>query len=206
MRRLIAVLALSTLGAGAARAADCAADVQAAFEKQRKLPSYRLVIKQQTERGEVETQRDYQAPDRMYNKMTVPGEPAPLETIAIGRWAWGNQGGGWEELQPQFAQSVTYDVKSALTEPVAITDSFACLGKVSRDGKEFAGYRSEPQKDAKAPVLVRTVLIDAASGLPARNIISEARDGAPEVVATSYSYPADITIDAPRAAPAARRQ
>ena len=28
----------------------------------------------------------------VYRAYVVPGEPAPLETIAIGKWAWANQG------------------------------------------------------------------------------------------------------------------
>lgn len=199
MRRCAAMLALFSLGITAARADDCSSAVQAAFEKQRNQKGYHLVSKQQSERGEVETVRDYVAPDRMFNQVTVPGEPAPLQTIAVGRWAWGNQGGGWEELQPQFAQSVTSDVASALQVPVEIKDTFVCLGSVKRDGKEFAGYRTEPKAapNAGEPALMRTVLIDADSGLPAHNIISEAKEGAAALLETAYTYPADITVEAP---------
>lgn len=205
MRRFAAVFAPFALAASAACADDCSSAVQAAFEKQRVQKGYHLVIKQQSERGEVETVRDYVAPDRMYNQMTVPGEPAPLQTIAIGRWAWGNQGGGWEELQPQFAQSVTSDVASALQLPVELKDAFACLGKVTRDGMEFIGYRTlpGPAPNANEPPLLRTVLIDAATGLPVRNIIAPAKEGAASLVETVYSYPPDVSVEAPNgAAPA----
>jgi len=199
-RRYIAFCALILTGMTGAHAEDCSAAVQAAFEKQRTLPSYRLMAKQQSETGVVETQRDYVAPDRMYNKITIPGEPAPLETIAVGRWAWANQGGGWQELQPQFAQSVTFEVSNALATPVEVKDAFACLGKVMREGKEYLGYRNAAQPASGKPeghAITRTVLVDAATGLPAHNLVGEADAGTPPVIATTYSYPADLAVEAP---------
>ena len=206
------IVALAIPATLPAAAEDCAKEVQAAFEKQRTQPGYRIVTKQPHERGEVETTRDYLAPDKMYNKVVVPGEPAPLETIAIAKWAWANQGGGLQELQPQFAQTVTFVVTAALSTPVEVKDTFTCLGKVKRDGKDYTGYRNEPKAasgepvDAANPPLVRTVLIDPASGLPALNMVSEAKPDAPAVISTAYSYPVDIVIVAPDAVPAGRPQ
>ena len=193
-----------------AGAEDCTQAVQAAFEKQRLSPAYRVLSKQPWQQGEVETTTEFQRPDRMYNKIIVPGEPAPIETIAIGRWAWASHGSGYQELQPQFAQSVTFDVNAALNTPVAAPETFTCLGQVARDGRDVLGYQSEakasPGKPAGPdnPMLARTVFVDPATGLPVLNIVGEPKPDAAAIVSAAYSYPADIKIEAPDAIPASR--
>jgi hypothetical protein len=210
--------ALPPVSVTTAWAADCRGEVAAAFERQRTAPAYRAVSRQPSPRGEIVNTIDYRAPDRMHNRVEAPGEPAPLETIAIGRWAWANQGGGWQELQPQFAQSITAHVATALREPVTLTEPFDCLGRVTHAGRSWLAYRTTPRPADAAraggpdnPLLARTILIDPATGLPGYNLIVDAglgggagtaaADGAP-LMAVAYSYPADITIEAPDAVPA----
>lgn len=203
-------LVLGLIAATPVLAADCASEVQSAFEKQRTQPAYRVNSKSPSVRGEVATQTDFQQPDRMYNKVEVPGEPGALETIAIGRWAWASHGGGFQELQPQFAQSVTFDVNATLATPVKTSESFTCLGKVKRDGKEYAAFQSEPKASpdkpvsADNPLIARTIFVDPATGLPALNIVSELKPDSPALVSAAYSYPTDIKIEAPDAIPAGR--
>jgi hypothetical protein len=213
MSRAVSVCLLSltvVLPVGAAVAADdCAKEVQAAFEKQRLSAAYRVLSKQPSPRGEIETTTEFMRPDRMYNKVVVPGEPGALETIAIGRWAWASHGFGFQELQPQFAQSVTSDVTTTLNTPTT-AGSFTCMGTVKRDGKDLLGFQTEakasPGKPVGAdnPALARIVYVDPASGLPVLNVISEVKPDAVPVVSAAYSYPADIKIEAPDAVPAGR--
>lgn len=190
---------------------NCSPEVAAAFEKQRTGPGYRVVSRQQGPTGEIVNTADFIAPDRMHNTVEVPGQPAPLETIAIGRWAWANQGGGWQELQPQFAQAVTSDVAAALGRPAPISDAFTCVGKVARDGREYVAYATPAQlsdpskpKGPGNPELVRTVLIDPSTGLPAYNIVDEPLGTPVPLVAIAYSHPKDLKIEAPDAVPAGR--
>jgi hypothetical protein len=193
-----------------ALAADCAAEVQAALEKQRTQPAYRVSAKQPSARGDVTTQTDFQLPDRMYTKVVVPGEPGALETVAIGRWAWASHGFGFQELQPQFAQSVTSDVSTKLNTPVKVNEPFTCLGTVKRDGKDYIGYQSMPKASPDKPVsadnpaLARSVFVDPATGLPALEIVSEVKPDAPALISVAYTYPTDIKIEAPDALPAGR--
>lgn len=219
-RRAIESIVMALMGASVASGPalaneDCSKEVAAAFEKQRLSPGYQVVIKQPGPEGDITITRLLQQPDRMHNKVEAPGQPAPLETIAIGRWAWANQGGGWQELWPQFAQSVTSDVATALGQPVAIADAFTCAGKVGFEGKEFVAYRTaarlaEPAKPPgpENPLLARTVLVDPASGLPVYNLVGQPPEGAQPppaaVMRTVYSYPADLKIEAPDAVPAGR--
>jgi hypothetical protein len=194
-------------------AGDCTATVVAAFEKQRTGRGYRMVTRQQSDRGEIVNTVDYLAPDRMHNVVVAPGEPHPLETIAIGRWAWANQGGGWQELQPQFAQSVTSHVATTLRQPIAPSEPFSCAGLVTRGERSFEAYRTEPRlvapnkpEGTENPKLVRTILVDPATGLPAFNIVGGVTPSAPTVAEVAYSYPADLAIEAPDAVPANRNR
>jgi hypothetical protein len=209
MRRAVCTT-LALFAVTPALAQDCAKEVQAAFEKQRLSPAYRVLSKQPSPRGEIQTTTEFLRPDRMYNKVIVPGEPAALETIAIGRWAWASHGGGFQELQPQFAQSVTFDVSATLNTPIATAEPFTCLGKQTRDGKELLGYQSEPKASPGKPVgpdnplIARKVFIDPATGLPVLNVVAEAKADAPALVSAAYSYPTDLKIEAPDAVPAGR--
>lgn len=195
--------------------ADCRGDVEAAFEKQRTTaPGYRVLAEQMQDSGKVEITIDYMLPDRMYQKVVAPNERAPIETIAVGRWAWGNMGGGWEELQPQFAQSVTSHTHVTLAEPAKATGDFDCLGKVTVDGKDYLGYRSKPGDappdrgpgaETPRPAVLRTVYVDPATGLPALNVVAEPGQEAKPWVRTTYAYPKDLVVEAPvGAAPAPR--
>lgn len=216
MCKLCAALAVGVIGAGLtfaapAKAADCAAEVTAAFEKQRKAKGYRTTSLDQSPQGLVSVQIDYAAPDRMHQTVRHPNHAEPIETIAIGRWAWATMGGGWEELQPQFAQSVTAHVRDALVAPLPEVKGFSCLGKVSFEGKEYVAYRSSEAPPVTPPdrgpgaatpaaasaVLVRTVYVDPANGLPMFNVVADAKPGSEPVFKAAFSYPDDIKIDAP---------
>lgn len=213
------VLSAITLGlvAGATLPAvaadDCRAAVEAAFEKQRTTaPGYRIATEQFQDNGKIDITIDYQLPDRMHQTVVAPGERAPIETLAVAKWAWGTMGGGWEELQPQFAQSVTAHVAETLGQPVKAPAAFDCLGKTKFEGKDYDGYRSAAAAEAKSagseakanPDIRRTVYVDPATGLPAFNIVAENNSG--KVWARSvFTYPKDLVIDAPTgAAPAPR--
>ena len=187
--------------ASAVQAEDCRDAVEAAFEKQRASKGYRFAAAMPGPQGTTRMTIDYLPPDRMYQKVEAPGQPAPVETIAIQRWAWGTMGGGWEELQPQFAQSIIAHVRSTLINPPKITAQFNCLGKVSLDGQDLVGYRSDQPAsaggDPNAPQLARTVYVDAATGLPVANIVARADGKEAAVFDGRYSYPGDIKIEAP---------
>lgn len=195
----------------AARAADCRAEVEAAFEKQRThTPGYHVEAEQFQDAGAVKISLDYVLPDRMSQKILPPHDKNAVETIAVSRWAWGNMGGGWEELQPQFAQSVVAHVSETLGKPVKAGGTFECLGKTTVDGRELIGYRSgaapaAPAADGKeAPAVTRTVYIDPATGLPAINMVGDAKEGGKLWAKSVFSYPADLKVEAPVAAAPAR--
>lgn len=206
------VLAVVLSAATPAGAVDCTAEVTAAFERQRKAKAFRMSVETKGDQGTVAMQVDYVPPDRMHQIVRHPSHPEPLETIAIGRWAWGTMGGGWEELQPQFAQAVTAHMRQTLVEPLPQSGSFECLGKVSYEGRDYVAFRSVEgsQGTTQAPdrgpgarpasaagSLVRTVYVDAASGLPMLNVVGEEIPAAVPVFKGVFSYPDGIKIEAP---------
>ncbi|MCB1515455.1 MAG: hypothetical protein H6876_08990 [Hyphomicrobiaceae bacterium] len=197
---LVTAVSHLTLASSAA-ADDCRAAVETAFEKQRVSKGYRFSAAMPSAEGTTRMTVDYLPPDRMYQKVEAPGHPAPVETIAIQRWAWGTMGGGWEELQPQFAQSIIAHMRTTLINPPKITAVFTCLGKVKFDDKEVLAYRADqPGSEAAAsgaPELARTVYVDPASGLPVANIVGRTDGKDAPVFDGRYSYPDDIQIEAP---------
>ncbi len=201
MLMLLAALLFQPVTARADDAA-CRDAVQAAFDKQRASKGYRFAAQMSGEEGATRMQIDYLPPDRMHQKVEAPGHPAPVETIAIQRWAWGTMGGGWEELQPQFAQSIISHVRDTLVNPPPITAAFTCMGKVKLGDQEYLAYRADqpaesPAADANAPQLARTIYIDEASGLPAANVVARIDGAEPPVFDGRYTYPTDIVIEAP---------
>ncbi len=211
MTAAASALLLAALGAGATHAADCKGEVEAAFEKQRThAPGYRVTAEQFQEGGAVKIAIDYMLPDRMFQSILPPGEKNAVETIAVSRWAWGNMGGGWEELQPQFAQSVTAHVADMLGKPIKAEGEFDCLGKQTVDGRELVGYRTKAAAAAGSDggakeQVARTLYVDPVTGLPAINLIGDAKDGGKVWARSLFSYPADLKVEAPvGAAPAPR--
>ena len=199
MRSLWFALPLLVLARAAPASADCNAnaDIEAAFTKQRQSPAWRSVVVSDSNTGERQEQTfDYVPPDRMYRKVVVPGDPNPLETIGVGRWAWSNVGGGWTELQPQFAQMVQSHMQEVFAPP-RTSAAFSCLGTVNVEGKDYTGYQTAPEGGESGDPLVRTIYVDPATGLPAFNIIGPAKPGAPPVIKETYTYPADIVIESP---------
>lgn len=194
-----AVIAVPQVRAGE----ECRTAVEAAFTKQREVATgYRFAAEIPGDQGKTQMTIDYLPPDRMYQKVVAPGHEKPVETIAIQQWAWGTMGGGWEELQPQFAQSIIAHVRQTLVAPPKITTEFTCLGKVTLGGKEFVAYKADqPSAEAGPPAaahqLARTIYVDEKSGLPAANIVARVDSKDDAVFDGRYSYPGDIQIEAP---------
>lgn len=200
--RPIALAAVMFLTATPARAADCSADVIAAFEKQRAGKTYRVAMIQPTAEGPVQMTIDYILPDRMLQTVVSPSMPGEQQTMLVGSRAFAGSAGAFEELLPQFAQSVVSEFQAA-TAPARNPGKFECLGKQSFDGKDYITYRTN-DGGADGEALARTVYVEEGSGLPAFNVVSAVSGNAEPVMKAAYSYPTDVVIEAPEGAPAQR--
>jgi hypothetical protein len=203
MRRSVLVC-LTLLGLASAAHADCSGEVAAAFEKQRNAPAFRMTAEMTAEAGDTKMTVDYLPPDRMRQRVERADLPAPLETVAVGNRAWGNQGGGFEELQPQFAQAIIAGVRQTLVDPPQKMPQFTCLGKTTYEGRPFIGYRSEPAAGTPPDKIVdRTIYINEKTGLPAMNVVAKREANAKPLFKGVYTYPTDIVIEPIEGAPVA---
>jgi hypothetical protein len=193
---LIALTSAAVLFGGSAYA-DCngGKDVEAAFVMQHEKGWHTRTTSTSDAGVEQVQEFDYLPPDRMYRKVTSGSET--VETIGIGRWAWSNIGSGWEELQPQFAQMVMSHMQHALAPP-KVSAQFSCLGTVNFEGKDWAGYQTAPEKTPDGRLeLSRTILVDAATGLPGFNIVSAPGKLTEALQKETFSYPDGIKIEKP---------
>lgn len=189
---------------GIALADDCSKDVLAAVEKQRSSKAFRVSMTQGTVEGPVDMTVDYLPPDRMLQTVTAKHMAGPQQTMLVGTRAFAGSDGAYEELLPQFAQSVVSEMANAVGKPDHM-GTFECVGKQTVDGKELLAYRAV-DKDAKPGAnpdesLARTIYVDPDSGLPAYNIVAAVSGKGEPALKVTYSYPTDLVIEAPEGAP-----
>ena len=182
---------------------DCSKEVLAAFEKQRTSKVFRVEFSQPSAEGDVHMIIDYMPPDKMLQTVTSPAMPGEQQTMLVGNRAYAGSGGAFEELLPQFTQSIVAEFAQAVGEPKNL-GAFECVGNSKIDGQDFIAYRlSEKAADGAdtSKVMARTVYVDSATGKPAYNIIAALSGTAPPALKVKYSYPTDVEIVAPVNAP-----
>jgi hypothetical protein len=184
-------------------AADCTNDVLAAFQKQRTSKAFRVEFSQPSAEGEVQMKIDYMPPDRMLQSVTSPAMPGEQQTMLVGNHAYAGTSGAFQELLPQFTQSIVAEFIEAVGEPKNL-GTFECLGKTKLDDNEFLAYRTVekvPEGADTSKIMARTVYVDEASGKPAYNVVSALSGNADPLLKVKYSYPTDVEIIAPTNAP-----
>lgn len=201
----IAILVGAALAASPVEA-GCKDEVKAAFVKQRTSKGWRAVTTSMSAAGVQEQTFEYVPPDRMYRKVVAPGLDEPQETIGVAKWAWSNEGGGWFQMQPHMAQMVSEHMRAALNPDPPVTAEYACLGKVTFEGKEYLGYQTPPEDGGDGSKVARTIYIDAATGLPAFNTVGKVGSEAAPDVKEAYTYPADLMVDPPVELPGAAKE
>jgi len=184
---------------------ECGKEVMAAFDKQRTGKGWKADIISKTASG-VQTQTfTYVPPSSMYRKVEAPGNQS-VETIAIGTYAWFDEGNGWYEMQPQFATIVTKHLRSVFAPEKKEPPAYICLGEVTYEGKTYKGYHTPPGTDGDTTGLTRTIYIDPKNGLPAFNLISKVGQEADPNTRQAYSQPDNLKVEAPVGAPMAKKQ
>lgn len=206
--RAVSVLAAGLAAAMAASpvsAADCSGDVVNAFQKQRTSKAFRVSMSQPTAEGNVEMTVDYMPPDRMLQTVKSPAMPGAQQTMLVGNRAFAGSDGAFEELLPQFTQSIISEFNAAMGSTGKDVGSFECMGKAQYEGKEFLAYRAldkaAPAGTPPDKMLARTIYVDPQNGLPAYNVVATVSGTDPAVIKAAYSYPTDVVIEAPEGAP-----
>lgn len=214
MRRIASFLSVIALCSTAALAQDkpaadakknanpCRDEVAAALQKLRNSSWFRMETSMITENGPTEMTVDYVLPDRMHQKVTVFGQPVTQEVILIGSEAWSNEGDGWRILPADITAQLMAQMKDNVLTQQDDVGNYACKGKTKYEGKDVMSYKleDEPPENAQGSKneAFRMFFIDALTGLPLRNaIVSPGREEKP-LFKTSYSYPLDLKIEAPK--------
>jgi hypothetical protein len=212
MRRMLSALTLLIAAGGVAEAGSCKDEVHAALERQRKSSAFRMETKMLAPEGIVNMTVDYVLPDRMRQVISSTADPEPVETVRVGPYAWTRRKGQpWIPLNPQLTGELISQMEDTVGDnPVALGD-FECLGKKPLGDKQMLAYRGENEKGGPkdmspgakdAPKLpnrpVRVIYVDPITGLPKRSIFARADKLDKPIFEASYSYPADIKIEAPK--------
>jgi hypothetical protein len=188
-----------------AMAEDCTKDVLAAFDRQHKAKAFRTSLTQPTAEGPAEVTWDYLPPDRALQTVKSPAMAGVQHTMLVGDRAFAGSDEAYEELLPQFKQSIQAEVASAVGPPPSNIGVFECGGKKTFDGKELLAYSASDKeiKPGTSPddILARTIYVDPASGLPAYNVIAAVSGKGEPALKVTYSYPTDVVIEAPVGAP-----
>lgn len=200
-RYLPAACALALAGASA-HAEDCTKAVADAFTKQRTSKAFRVAMTQPTLEGPVDMTVDYVLPDKMLQTVIGAHMPGEQQTMLVGDRAFAGSSGAFEELLPQFTQSIVTEFRTATEVPPTNIGVFECVGKSTFEGKEVVGYRSVDQDAARntPDQLARTIYVDPTTGLPAFNLVLP-RGGGDIAMKAVYSYPDNVEITPPANAP-----
>lgn len=205
MRRCMLVCAL-LFPSVPAFADDCTKDVLAAFEKQRTSKSFRVQMTEPTAEGPAQMTIDYMPPDKMLQTVVSPAMPGEQQTMLVGNRAFAGTSGAFEELLPQFTQSIVAEVQTAVGKPPENIGTYECVGKVKFENRDLVAFRlavKTAQTGDASKAITRTLYVDPTTGLPAYNVVAPLSGGDPMVKVT-YSYPSDIEIVAPANAPVQR--
>jgi hypothetical protein len=152
---------------------------------------------------------DYLLPDKMLQTVTSPAMPGEQQTMLVGNRAYSGNSGSYEELQPQYTQSIIAEMQQAVWPSVQNLGSFECVGPAKLDEQNLIAYRTadkSPSNADRSKILARTIYVDPTTGLPAFNVVATLAGAANPVLKIKYSYPTDIEIVAPANAPVQKLQ
>ncbi len=209
MRKILAATCGLMLISSTTALADCKGEVDEAFSKLRSSKGFRLETRIVNEKqGSLTMTVDYLLPDRMHQRVSLGDSPSKMETIAIGNKVWSNQGQGWSEVPPNFAEVISKQLKETAAEPSKSKLEYECLGDTAFEGKTFVAYKTKlpaaaeekvkGEKDqAPEPDNIQTLYVDKASGLPVRNVVTKGNGSDKRLFDGTFSTPPDIAINAP---------
>lgn len=210
MRRMLTAVAL-LIAAGSAAHAACKDEVSSALERQRKSSGFRMTTTMLDVGGRINMTVDYLLPNRMRQVVSSTADPKPVETVVVGNYAWSrHEGEPWTLLNAQLTNELVNQMQETLGDEQGELGEFACLGKQGVEGKDMLAYQGENvepgPKDMSPgakdkPKLpdrpVRVIYVDTTTGLPMRSIYARLNRLDKPIFEATYSYPADIKIEAP---------
>lgn len=199
MRRLLAISLIALLVPATAYA-DCNAEVDAAFEKQRKAGAFRMASTLINERGLVQMTVDYVLPNKLRQVSKTLTDPNPSEIILIGNQAWSSSGEGWRVMPDDFAEELRNQMQQTVVDPPKDPLTYTCGHDAELDGramKLYEGTERDKKGNKTEGLPVRRLYIDAESGMPVRNEVAPVGKPDRPFFTAKYTYPETITIEPP---------
>ncbi len=142
------------------------------------------------------------APTACMPSPTRPHEQAGhIETISIGKWAWGNDSdGSWTEHKPNVARHDRNGRRRRWRrrQPSAPTSPASARSELSK-ARITPAIAPIPAKATTASSSQQRSTSMPPSGLPAYNIVAPTAGGDPIASKPAYSYGDDISVEAPTA-------
>ena len=188
---------------GKTNANPCREEVSAALQKLRKSSWFRMESQMLTENGPTQLSVDYVLPDKMHQITTVDATKQTTELILVGKQAWQNESGkGWQAVPEVQTQEYVAQMHENVVEQQIDVGNYACKGRMKVEGREVMGYKLEdeqaPGADAPKNEAFRMFYVDATTGFPVSNeLVTPGREGKP-FFKTSYSFPIDLKVEAPK--------
>ncbi|MFT3730899.1 MAG: hypothetical protein QM780_05640 [Hyphomicrobium sp.] len=180
----------------------CREEVSAALQKLRKSAWFRMDSHMITENGPTSMQVEYVLPDRMHQTVTQTLTNQTSELILVGDQAWSKQQSGWRPVPQQIAAQIRGQMDDNVVKQQTDVGDYACKGRTQVDGRDVLSYKldSEVEKGstATASQAYRMFYVDALTGLPASNVLLVPGHENKPIFKTTYSYPIDLKIDAPK--------
>ncbi|MET0639454.1 MAG: hypothetical protein ABWX70_04800 [Hyphomicrobium sp.] len=189
---------------------SCKDQVDAAFAKLREAKAFRLETTISNPEGSLKMRADYVLPDRMHQSVILGKDAAAMEMIVIGKRAWSNQGGGWQELPDKFADTVANQIKETVAEAPKVATDYKCAGDTDFEGRSYALYQGVlampltadvkekgPRVSAVSVPNRQSVYIDKTTGLPVRNIVTPVTDPSKRLFDGTFTVVHDLAINPP---------
>lgn len=196
------VLAQEPAGKDKENANPCRDEVAVALQKLRNSSWFSMETTMITENGLTNMKVDYLLPDRMHQRVQVVGQPQVQEIILVGAQAFSNEGDGWRILPDDITGQLVNQMRENVLSKQEDVGNYSCKGRVKLEGKDVLSYKLEDEPPENAPAskneAYRMFYVDALTGRPTLNaIVTPGREDKP-IFKTSYSYPIDMKIEAPK--------
>jgi hypothetical protein len=166
--------------------------VQTAHKKFMDAKFYHSVVKTKNANAAVETEIDFNAPDRFWIKNNVANYKS--EVIAVGNDSYSRTNDGkWTKMPAGQALSAS-DMRGKMAdEYFASMKDFEAAGKDNLNGKEAFVYKF------KSPTTgASTMWISADTGMPLRIDSEGDYNGTPTYISASYDYETETKIEIPK--------
>lgn len=205
----LGLVACSLMAFSGAASADCSKEVADAVKKQAETKMFRKETSMITQNGPAKMTIEVVAPDRMRQVVTLVTDPKPVETILVGGKAWSRTDGGeWTKLGAEDTGQLFQFFQNTIGRSNADVGKFKCIGIEPVEGVKLRGYLGIeddkpglPGKNQGTNVkneAERVIYLDPATGQLVRTIFAQKGKRDKPIFAEVYSYPTDITIDAPK--------